>query len=101
MTEDEAKTKWCPFVRAHSEAGSYNRASTKQSEDGVEDWGHNKCVASSCMAWRGVPQVLGRVRVRVKGDGGSTIVSLAAAKKFNWQIIPDDTGYCGLAGAPQ
>jgi len=41
MTEDEAKTKWCPFRR------------------GVEQWPSGvtikigePCIASACMAWR-------------------------------------------------
>ncbi len=39
MTEDEAKTKWCPYqgvgVKADSKAGARSR-----------------CIASDCMAWR-------------------------------------------------
>lgn len=50
MTEDEAKTKWCPFARVGSEntgLGSINRdmqvgAKLSQAE----------CVGSACMAWR-------------------------------------------------
>lgn len=33
MTEDEAKTKWCPFVRTGLTAGRY-------------------CIVSGCMMWR-------------------------------------------------
>ena len=51
MTEDEAKTKWCPFARVTIRddiADSWNRF-----EDGIEaavDGSH--CIASNCMAWR-------------------------------------------------
>lgn len=48
MTEDEAKTKWCPLVRAsmtnpqdpnHGHVLNYGRATTA-------------CIGSDCMAWR-------------------------------------------------
>ena len=46
MTEEEARTKWCPFVRIGGHRSTYNR-----DEDGtVIDAA--LCVASSCMAWR-------------------------------------------------
>lgn len=58
MTEDEAKTKWCPFVRynytLHSSNASANR--WKQSEPRDEPHALNpvpcRCIGSACMAWR-------------------------------------------------
>ena len=51
MTEDEARTKWCPHVRYIAKfngpcVGTYNR--------GYEDTGINKslCIASDCMMFR-------------------------------------------------
>ena len=51
MTEDEAKTKWCPFARYVSIRG-----------EGINRWIHegetqtnpepSRCIASDCMAWR-------------------------------------------------
>ena len=72
MTEDEAKTKWCPFVRIDFNQGIAwnNRASNSEIPD------NNKiatCLGSECMAWRWEPHE------RVPGD---------------------DEGYCGLAGKP-
>jgi hypothetical protein len=73
MTEEEAKTKWCP-----------QRPRTS-GEMGVEsnDAGQNRnlfflCVASNCMAWR---------TLATETDG------------FNRPLGPTQ-GYCGLAGAP-
>jgi hypothetical protein len=40
MTEDQAKTKWCPMVRAGNLAGC-NRADAT-----------DKCIGSDCMMWR-------------------------------------------------
>jgi len=81
MTEDEAKTKWCPFVRAIgavSDDAAANRWPTDPDGEfddtlGLDAWGHPHalCIASQCMAWRTGPQ-LGERR---------------------------DGGYCGLAGA--
>jgi hypothetical protein len=87
MTQDEAKTKWCPFARTVQfdviDAGASsprNRVqSTKGSNAGTlyaDTLAGAKCIASACMAWRWVA----------------------------WndvERIPDDHGYCGLAGAPQ
>lgn len=69
MTEEEAKTKWCPFSRVGIEGRSsvaVNRASgdgTGGPYDVVEE---TRCIASACMAWRA---------------GNSS-----------------ESGYCGLAG---
>jgi len=43
MTEEEAKTKWCPMVRAGNEAGC-NR-------NGSEGAPITNCLASECMWW--------------------------------------------------
>lgn len=74
MTEDQAKQKWCPFVRqAEHGGGSWNRASWPDGD--ILNLDHSKglyacnCIASLCMAWR-------------------------------FQYISKDSGYCGLAGEP-
>ena len=47
MTEAEAKTKWCPFVRFSSFDASINR---RLSEPHIHQC--TLCIASDCMAWR-------------------------------------------------
>lgn len=46
MTEDEAKTKWCPLVRVLDSRGPWNRHPDKKvSSDAT-------CLGSACMMWR-------------------------------------------------
>lgn len=62
MTEDEAKTKWCPFVRAVTGAiyddGRSNHATCQPAINRIVDdtkWAFPKgvaCIGSACMAWR-------------------------------------------------
>lgn len=44
MTEDEAKTKWCPQTRLGDKGNRSNSF-------GV-DYTFGRCIASECMAWR-------------------------------------------------
>lgn len=80
LTEDEAKTKWCPFARYQGfRDGGVNR--WKQSAPADEPHALNpipcRCIASDCMAWRW---------------------------KDTTNPYPEDRaqwgGYCGLAGKP-
>ena len=82
LTEEEARTKWCPFYQT--------MAVSTASDDIIE--GTNRagkfgeqfrpaCIASECMAWRwgqDVPR-------RVKGEDDHDMYR---------------AGYCGLAGKP-
>lgn len=43
ITEEEAKTKWCPFARLSEMGGTYNR---------VGPAAGLYCIASACMTWR-------------------------------------------------
>lgn len=80
MTEDEAKTKWCPFVRFVPESVSVFAGTTRgiplTRDEGVEHAGFS-CIGSACMAWRRDPD-------------------RALDTKAGWA----NDGYCGLAGKP-
>lgn len=74
MTEDEAKTKWCPMVRHSGDGNQFNRGVINPINDHLHNQGILcNCVASACMMW----QWTGR------SEAGKLI-----------------TGHCGLAGKP-
>lgn len=83
MTEDEAKTKWCPAAGARA----WDRP--VRNED-------TRCLASGCMAWRWsvAPVAAEPARQEVKYGVGSErdrIVHIPAVA----QVVGD--GFCGLA----
>jgi hypothetical protein len=56
MTEEEAKTKWCPFTRVRADnSASYNRCIDAEDEDGNEvevyDLEGAMCIGTACMVW--------------------------------------------------
>lgn len=87
MTEEEAKTKWCPFARDSETAG--NRS---QSDEPDRHAARFPCIASACMAWRGgeTSEFKARAEAMYRRDG----VRLSPKNS-------DVTGHCGLAGALQ
>ncbi len=91
MTEDEAKTKWCPQT-----GGSFS----------------SNCVGSYCMAWRWHPLMADQawvdaVRKAAEEIGDTTPNRAKAARHVNANRetygLPTQpfSGYCGLAGAPE
>lgn len=88
MTEQEAKTKWCPMsanrtVSAQCKDGSTDvaRWNTKESDTGLS----TICIASDCMMWRWK-------------------ITKSGAAEMNAQtgrlVMVHESGYCGLAGKP-
>lgn len=85
MTEEESKTKWCPFAR------NLGTLTKLESEEIISMGSQNRgyqmggplfncmCIGSACMAWRKLPP-------------GTQI------SENTWTI--SDYHYCGLAGKP-
>ena len=93
MTEEEAKTKYCPYT--------FTRLDERDSNGyGITQGGPWMCCATGCMAWRwGTSRVLfnpttKEVQPVVWGQSydGSKFIVLDQEDKSN--------GYCGLAGTP-
>lgn len=88
MTEDEAKTKWCPFGRAlwtgsgPGELASFNRWDSSDTASPPP----TPCLGSACMAWRKKP--------RTWFSHGDDWREDTLSDKY----VED--GYCGLAAPP-
>jgi len=82
MTEEEAKTKWCPYARLGSSTsglGGFNRFISPARE---ADFDGTRCVGSACMAFRWDFKTAAR-----KSD-------------FPGSASTSDGGFCGLASRP-
>lgn len=85
MTEDEAKTKWCPMAKQVAIDGdmkvlgstSFNR--TSKPDGSIVMPSSCFCIGSACMAWKEI-----KIHKYELGEVYQT----------------DITGYCGLAGKP-
>jgi hypothetical protein len=103
MTEDEAKTKWCPHAR-NGYAGSFEGDRRKMGEgmwmadieNGVVSVNTDaKCIASGCMSWRWkatTPETGQSVALDARGSAYYSPI-------FGRPEISDTDGYCGLAGS--
>ena len=92
MTEEEAKTKWCPFARclgyADDAEGDESACSFNREYEGKGAPGAF-CIASQCMAWRWQDgSHFDPTRNAWVVDYGQHGKGLAR-------------GYCGLAGVPR
>lgn len=104
MTEDEAKKKWCPFVRIQKIDDTYlrnNRADLlKLGESKNRDAA--ACVASSCAAWRSIDKTKCSAILRNKSSGldGRVIPPEKTGYHSSEDLEYISEGYCGLAGEP-
>ncbi|MGI9293448.1 MAG: hypothetical protein ACR2PS_05645 [Pseudomonadales bacterium] len=84
MTEEEAKTKWCPFVQV-SLGGKESRLANNRGQIlKNKDRTNLKCIGSECMAWRATDNEFIPMEHRTLADPFSS----------------KPAGYCGLAGKP-
>lgn len=94
MTEDEAKTKWCPFSRVvhrdEDDQASWNRL--EEVEDSYPLGA--SCIASQCMAWRWVQ------RITNQADLDNSFMWSVGGKRPQPQFEDTEHGFCGLAGKP-
>jgi hypothetical protein len=88
MTEDEAKTKWCPQVR-FVEVGGETFNNLPEGKNGT------CCIASACMAWRPV-----YTSVVVTETGVIAPDQTSRSVGYHRRDVVSG-GYCGLAGAPR
>ena len=98
MTEDEAKTKWCPFARVpgltiggSGIAMNRHPQNTPQPELEHAEFMTPKCIGSACMAWRWIitPK---------QAESNASIEAINPGCNPNMETV--SRGYCGLAGKP-
>jgi hypothetical protein len=82
MTEEEAKTKWCPMVRNMP----IDPRSFAASPDPLAC-----CIGSACMMWRGQHAPVGRPLEPWER---------AAEAEQASEMLKSGHGYCGLGGRP-
>ena len=80
MTEEEAKTKWCPFARVEM----YVR--------GVVGRGCNRIVTDD-------HDLNEKIQVAINGTGGTKCIG-SACMAWRWRVLGSDLGWCGLGGKP-
>lgn len=96
MTEDEAKTKWCP----HRAAMTGTLAMLAIQSGTLQSWQASEkasptlptCVGSACMMWRTEAMPV------VNKDGMPVLVGQGLMKTVKFER--GQHGYCGLAGRP-
>ena len=89
MTEDEAKTKWCPFSRITGATESHHAMDNRGDPvDAMRVPG--LCLGSACMAWRGS----GDVMFRDARTGKITDRDLTGHGQW-----VQTQGFCGMVGA--
>lgn len=102
VTEEEAKTKWCPYVRHGApEIGTFNRGVVCPINDHPDNGGMLcNCIASACMAWRWQVDVAYRAYDAGPPPGKGWVKTghtIHDGETVEWEISTGK-GRCGLAG---
>lgn len=104
MTDEEAKTKWCPFARpAEVRPDDCGEVRGNRNMNGTADPGA-LCLGSGCMAWRFTDKRAGRAVEIIENPQGPPDLS----EDHIWVSLPGNdrwgrykrAGYCGLASKP-
>jgi len=87
LSEEEAKTKWCPMVR-------YSQNFNDLTSNRPGEYDHPYCMASDCMMWRWENQEawIDRIEEMRKTSPKMSTQELS-------EIFPRK-GFCGLGGKP-
>lgn len=85
LTEEDAKTKWCPHVRA----SAFIRGAAVNRQSGFPGDEMN-CIASRCSQWRWMQ----------KPNPNFHPMMDAVTTKIPKHLVDETRGYCGLAGKP-
>ena len=93
MTEEEAKTKWCPFVRLTGTEQEWHVNRDPSLPSAPSDPQAYRCIASACMAWRWELDHDGTFSTTLSGP------DLHVSSRIP-NFKPTDRGFCGLAGGP-
>jgi len=79
MTEEEAKTKWCPITRFHQ--GMDRDVYCNKPDGRAVSPDSSLCIGSDCMMWQ---------------CGNSGAKSLGQQQAEGVGIVEENPGYCGL-----
>ena len=97
MTEDEAKTKWCPFARVAYDGFNGNRFCAEEHNRIALNPASSRCIGSNCMAWRWKIELL-----KITPKTGHSYITNKENVNFveTGAVIEkiEKEGYCGLAG---
>ena len=94
ITEEEAKTKWCPFSRVG--VGQEGIGINRRNFDKPTITEQYCCIGSQCMAWRwGEPKMIKPEFPLKVVDGGYGRKTTAVNDP-----VRVERGYCGLASTP-
>ena len=92
LTEDEAKTKWCPEVRTGLNAGmavNHHVGQSRNDRHAGDVHEETRCIASGCCMWRWYGWLL--------AGGGPDVYSVQTNDPGHNAV---HHGFCGKAGRP-
>ena len=92
MTEDEAKTKWCPMVRLGVTVGGEPAPGLNRftNPNNMKSMDFAKCIGSACMMWRNAESEQYVNGMRLQHTSTYPVEAVVTVRH----------GYCGIAGKP-